>query len=148
MLRPRVFLPGAEAQEPRLMRWTLIFVRNGGGEGDHYFTATLVHVWCQMPHITLWFPYGGMDFRHDLDMVLPLGDVWDQRGMLVYFMFCDFDSISYVYIWMDPDSIICLCFCGCGVARSRGKVGCRADSSGASETTTGRAAGGRETYEG
>jgi len=35
-------------------------------------------------------------------MVLPPREVWDQRGMLVYFMFCDFDSLTYVYIygWM------------------------------------------------
>jgi hypothetical protein len=69
------------------MWWASIFVWNGGGEGGHYFTATLAWVWRQMPHIILWFSYGGMDFRHDPDMVLPPGEVWDQRGMLVYFMF-------------------------------------------------------------
>jgi hypothetical protein len=36
--------------------------------------------------------YVGMDYRHDLDMMLPLGEYWDQRGMCLYygFMFCDF----------------------------------------------------------
>jgi hypothetical protein len=111
MLCPRVLLLATEAREPRLMRWALIFVQHGGGEGGHYFTATLAHVWCQMPQIILWFPYGGMDFRHDPDMVLPPREVWDQRGMLVYFMFCDFDSIAYVYIWMDVDSILFVCVC-------------------------------------
>jgi hypothetical protein len=27
---------------------------------------------------------------------LPPGEAWDHRGMLMYFMFCDFDSIAYV----------------------------------------------------
>jgi hypothetical protein len=31
-------------------------------------------------------------------MVLPPGEVWDQRGMWVYFMFCDFYSLAYAYM--------------------------------------------------
>jgi hypothetical protein len=89
-----------------------------------------------------------MDFQHDPDMVLTLGEVSDQRSMLVYFMFCDFDSVTYVYIWMDVDSIIFLCFGRCMAARPRGKVGCRDGSLGARKTIAGRATGGRETSEG
>jgi hypothetical protein len=47
------------------------------------FHGHLAHVWCQMPQIILWFPYGGMDFWHDPFMVLPPGEDWDQRGMWV-----------------------------------------------------------------
>jgi hypothetical protein len=101
-----------------------------------------------MPQIILWFPYGGMDFRHDPDMVLPPGEDWDQRGMLVYFMFCDFDSIAYVYIWMDVDSIIvCVCV-DVGPRGREAELVAEPDSSGASETIVGRAMGGREMSEG
>jgi hypothetical protein len=53
MLRPRVLLPPAGPQEPRLMRWAQILVRHGGGEGGHYFMAMLACVWCHMPQIIL-----------------------------------------------------------------------------------------------
>jgi hypothetical protein len=56
----------------------------------------LACVWRQMPQIILRYPYGGMDYRQDPDMVLPPGEVWDHRGMLMYLMFCVLDSIAYV----------------------------------------------------
>jgi hypothetical protein len=49
--------------------------------------TTVAHVWFHMPQVILWYPYGGMDYRHDLDMMLPPGEVWDQRGMFVYLCF-------------------------------------------------------------
>jgi hypothetical protein len=45
MLHPRVFLDAPWAHDPRLMWWASILVRHGGGEGDHYFTTKLAHVW-------------------------------------------------------------------------------------------------------
>jgi hypothetical protein len=42
--------------------------------GWKLFTATLSCVWHQMPQIIMWFLYGGMEFWHDLDMVLPPGN--------------------------------------------------------------------------
>jgi hypothetical protein len=83
-------------------------VLHGDGEGGHYFTTNMAHVWCHMPDIILWYPYGGMDYHQDPYMVLPFGEDWDHRGMLMYFMFCDFDSITYFYVWMDVDAIVCL----------------------------------------
>jgi hypothetical protein len=37
-LRPRVVLEVPEVRHPRLMRWSEILARHGGGEGGHYFT--------------------------------------------------------------------------------------------------------------
>jgi hypothetical protein len=37
----------------------------------------------QMPQVILWYPYVGVDFRDDPDMVLPPGEVFDHRGMLI-----------------------------------------------------------------
>jgi hypothetical protein len=96
MLHPRFLVEAAGAWEPRLMRCESILVRHGGGEGGHYFMADMTHVWHQMPQIIMQFPYGGMDYHQDPDMVLPPGEAWDHRGMLMYFLFCDFDNITYV----------------------------------------------------
>jgi hypothetical protein len=82
MLRPRVLLEVPGVREPRLRRWSQILVRHGGGEGGHYFTEEAAQIWRQMPQVILQFPYAGVDFRGDPDMVLPPGEVFDHRGML------------------------------------------------------------------
>jgi hypothetical protein len=84
MLRPWVLLEAPGAREPRLRRWSAILVRHGGGEGGYYFTVQAVQIWRQMPQIILRYPYAGVDFRRDPDMVLPPGEVFDHRGMLSF----------------------------------------------------------------
>jgi hypothetical protein len=81
MLRPRVLLEAPGVREPRLRRWSEILVPHGGGEGGHYFTVEAAQIWRQMPQVILQFPYAGVDFRGDPDMVLPPGEVFDHRGM-------------------------------------------------------------------
>jgi hypothetical protein len=84
MLCPRVLLEVSGAQEPRLRRWSQILVHHGGGEGGHYFTVQVAQIWRQMPQVILRYPYAGVDFRGDPDMVLPPGEVFDDRGMFVF----------------------------------------------------------------
>jgi hypothetical protein len=48
-------------------------------------------VWRKMPQVILRYLYVGVDFREDPDMVLPPGEVFDHRGMLMMFdiyVFC------------------------------------------------------------
>jgi hypothetical protein len=82
MLRPRVLLETPGVREPCLRWWSQILVRHGGGEGGHYFTVEAAQIWRQMPQVILEFPYAGVDFRGDPDMVLPPREVFDHRGML------------------------------------------------------------------
>jgi hypothetical protein len=58
-----------------------VLFHHGGGEGGHFFMAEATQVWWQMPQVILRYPYVGVDFRGDPDMVLPLGEVFDHRGM-------------------------------------------------------------------
>jgi hypothetical protein len=85
MLHPRILLGNPGAREPRLRQWLIILVLHGGGEGGHFFTAEAEQVWRQMLQVILQYPYAGVDFQGDLDMVLPPGEVFDHRGM---FMSC------------------------------------------------------------
>jgi hypothetical protein len=82
MLRPRVLLEVPGARESCLRRWSSFLVRHGGGEGSHYFTVQAAQIWRQMPQVILQYPYAGVDFRGDPNMVLPPGEVFDHRGML------------------------------------------------------------------
>ena len=81
MLRPRVLLDAPGVREPCLMWWCQILILHGGGEGGHYFTAEAAQIWQQIPQVILQFPYAGVDFRGDPDMVFPPGEVFDHRGM-------------------------------------------------------------------
>jgi hypothetical protein len=97
MLRPRVLLEVQGAREPCLRRWSAVLVHQGSGEGGHYFTAQAAQIWRQMPQVILQYPYAGVDFRGDPDMVLPLGEVFDHRGMLslcMFFIYVVFFEIS------------------------------------------------------
>jgi hypothetical protein len=97
MLCPQVLLGAPGARETRLRWWSQILVRHGGGEGGHYFTVQTAQIWRQMSQVILRYPYAGVDFRGDPDMVLPPGEVFDHRGMLscVYvFELCDVFDIS------------------------------------------------------
>jgi hypothetical protein len=49
-----------------------------------------------MPQVILQYPYAGVDFRGDLDMVLPPGEVFDHRGTLSFVSVFD---LCYVLIY-------------------------------------------------
>jgi hypothetical protein len=83
MLCPRILLGAPGARELRLRRWSTVLLRHGGGEGGHLFSAEVNQVWRQMPQVILRYPYAGVDFRDDPNMVLPPGEVFDHRGMLI-----------------------------------------------------------------
>jgi hypothetical protein len=40
--------------------------------------------------VILQYPYAGVDFREDPDMVLPPGEVFDHRGMLMMLIYMFF----------------------------------------------------------
>jgi hypothetical protein len=80
-LRPRVVLEVPEVRHPHLRWWSDILARHGGGEGDHYFMEQVAQIWRQTPQLILRFPYAGVDFWNDPDMVLPPGEAFDDRGM-------------------------------------------------------------------
>jgi hypothetical protein len=88
MLRLRVLLEMPGARELRLRRWSTVLLHHGGGEGGHFFSVEAAQIWRQMSQVVLQYPYAGVDFRGDPDMVLLPGEVFDHRGTF---------SIVYVF---------------------------------------------------
>jgi hypothetical protein len=85
-----------------LRRWSTILLHHGGGEGGHFFSAEVARIWQQMSQVILQYPYVGVDFRGDPDMVLLPGEAFDHRGMfsmLVCFLFMLSFEIS-VHMYM------------------------------------------------
>jgi hypothetical protein len=39
----------------------------------------------QIPQVILRYPYAGMDYSHDPDMVFPLVEDWDQTRYVLYY---------------------------------------------------------------
>jgi hypothetical protein len=63
--------------------------------------------------VILRYPYAGVDFREDPDMVLPPGEVFDRRGMLMMLIcmfLCFLRYMPYVYD-IDVDTICCWFVC-------------------------------------
>jgi hypothetical protein len=51
-----------------------------------------------MLQVILQFPYAGVDFRGDPEMVLPPGEVFDHRGMLCVLTYVfDFDILVHMF---------------------------------------------------
>ena len=60
-----------------------VLVRNDGGECGHYWMTMVMHVWQQIPHVILGYPYIGLEYRTDPDMTMPQWDDFDQRYVFV-----------------------------------------------------------------
>ena len=67
--------------QPRLSRWGDIFLRQGGGDIVHSVYDDDFYIWWERQLLALeQFPYAGMDFRGDPDLVLPPGGIWGEMG--------------------------------------------------------------------
>jgi hypothetical protein len=95
MLRLRFLLSVLGARETWLRRWLTVLLRHGGGKGGHFFSAEASQVWQQMSQVILQYAYAGVDFWDDPNMVLPPGEVFDQRGMLID------DANMYVFVFFE-----------------------------------------------
>ena len=80
-LSPTIPLPVRSPCQPRLSRWGDIFLHQGGGDTVQSVYDDDFYFWWEW-HLSALeqFPYVGMDFWGDLDLVLPLGGAWGELG--------------------------------------------------------------------
>ena len=80
-LSPAIPLPVRSPHQLRLSRWGDIFLHQGGGDIVHNVYDDDFYIWWewQLPAVEQ-FPYAGMDFWGDPDLVLPLGGAWGELG--------------------------------------------------------------------
>jgi hypothetical protein len=86
MLIPQQLTVGVGApREPRLMRWVAVMARHPD-EGEKVVRFPEIFFdWLEHQVFSIQdFPYAGMDFRGDPDMVLPQGEQWDDRGIFIF----------------------------------------------------------------
>ena len=84
-IRHVVQLPAFSPCHPRLTRWGELFLRQGGDGSVQSVYDNDFYFWCrqQLPALEQ-FPYAGLDFRGDNDLVLPPGAIWGDLGILVF----------------------------------------------------------------
>ena len=80
-MSPAIPLHVRYPRQPRLSRCGDIFLRQGGGDIVHRMYDDDFYTWWERQVLALeQFPYAGMDFRGDPDLVLPPGGVWGEIG--------------------------------------------------------------------
>ena len=80
-MSPAIPLEIRHPRQPRLSRWGDIFLRHGGGDVVQSMYDDDFYTWWerQVPALEQ-FPYAGLDFRGDPDLVLPPGGAWGEMG--------------------------------------------------------------------
>ena len=80
-MSPAIPLQVRSPRQPRLSQWGDIFLRQGGGDIVHSVYDADFYTWWERQLLALeQFPYAGLDFRGDPELVLPPGGAWGEMG--------------------------------------------------------------------
>ena len=87
-ISPAVPLPTFSPHQRRLTSWGEIFLYQGSAGSVQSVYDDDFYLWWgrQLPALEQ-FPYAGLDFRGNNDLVLPPGGVWGALGILVFQVF-------------------------------------------------------------
>ena len=88
-------------REPKLMRWVAVMARHPDEGTEVVRFKPEYFQWLENQVFSIQdFPYAGIDFRGDPDMVLPPGEQWDESGKILFNivsilnLFCYFSIVS------------------------------------------------------
>lgn len=72
--------------DPHMLKWGILMAHHGGGEDPTIRFTPNFFEWMESQIIMIEeFLYAGMDYTRDLDMPLPLGMQWGDRGETSHF---------------------------------------------------------------
>ena len=76
-MRPQVPMRRLDPKDPRILRWVLVMGLYGGRGPKVVYGSTFFH-WLRGQLLMIEdYAYDGVDFRDDLELVLPEGEMWD-----------------------------------------------------------------------
>ena len=85
-LRPKVISSIKNPRDPRIAQWADLMKRLGGSEVPRTTWDDEFFQWWEEQVIAVEdYPYAGMDFRGDTDLVLPPGMAWGTIGKIAIF---------------------------------------------------------------
>ena len=86
-------------QQPKLIRWVVVMARHPDEGAAVVRFSESYFDWLEGQLFVIQdFPYAGMDFRGDPDMVLPQGEQWDDRGTFIFTSFLIMYFLFFIYI--------------------------------------------------
>ena len=86
MLAPQsIVVDAGRLQEPRMVRWSALIARHAieGTEIVRFPPSYFRWLYRQI-FVIEDFPYAGIDFRGDREMVLLVGEQWDDSGKIIF----------------------------------------------------------------
>ena len=89
-LSPKVTLSHPHSCELRLTTWRDVLVRQGGGDIRDGYDDEFYSWWIRQVPAFEQFPYAGLEFQGDIELMLPLGDAWGEMGNSFAFHIFDF----------------------------------------------------------
>ena len=79
-MRPQVTITRLDPEDPRMLAWVIAMLHFRGGGPKVTYGSGFFH-WLRNQLIMVEdYAYEGEDFRNDPELVLPEGEVWDDRG--------------------------------------------------------------------
>jgi hypothetical protein len=78
-MQPQIALAVRPVGEPRMERWTSLSPRLGPDSKFKFTSDFFTWLRCQLIVIED-FPYTGVDFQGNMELVLPEGEDWDASG--------------------------------------------------------------------
>ena len=79
-MRPQVTITRLDPEDPRILAWVTTMPRLGG-EGPKFNYNSGFFRWLRNQLLMVEdYAYEGADFRNGSELVLPKGEVWDERG--------------------------------------------------------------------
>ena len=79
-MRPQVTITRLELEDPRMIAWVIAMPHLGGGGPKVSYGIGFFH-WLRNRLLMVEnYSYEGAYFRDDSELVLPEGEVWDERG--------------------------------------------------------------------
>ena len=79
-MRPQVTITRFKSEDPRMIAWVIAMPRLGG-KGPKVNYGSDFFRWLRNQLLMVEdFSYKGPDFQNDPELVLPKGEVWDDRG--------------------------------------------------------------------
>ena len=90
-ISPAVALPPPSPLHSRLTRWGDVFLHeSGGGSIQNVYDDDLYLWWERKVPALEQFPYAGLEFREDNDLVLPPREAWGEIGIFIFLCYLIF----------------------------------------------------------
>jgi hypothetical protein len=96
-LSPRETVRGHVASFPSVIRWVALLPRQGGGRTIEAFDDKFFHWWARHIPVIEDYPYAGINFTRDTDMLVPPSEERGEIGNIYFKVYLIFNFHIYPF---------------------------------------------------